>query len=95
MAWPKKIRSLSIEPAAKGMMSTPHPTEFSGKSPLPTFHPNVAHLQAHIGKMFGPAKPKGGGALRAGTPRSASNAGAGAIAPSPQQAKIASSMLGS
>jgi hypothetical protein len=95
MAWPKKIRSLSIEPAAKGMMSTPHPAEYSGKSPLPTFHPNVAHLQAHIGKLFGAKKATGGSALRAGTPRSATNAGGGGIAPSPAQAKIASSMLGS
>ena len=93
MAWPKKMRSMSIEPAKNGMMTTMHPTDYSSKPNLPTFHPSVAHLQAHIGKTFGPQKAAKASSIAAGTPRSARAAGGGAaLQPSPAMAQIASSM---
>lgn len=90
MAWPKKPVSMSIKDGPKGLMSTTKLPMASITMP----HPTVAHLQEHVGKMFGAPKPAKASPLRAGTPGAATNSGGGKVAPSPGQAKIAASMLG-
>lgn len=98
MAWPKKIKSMTIEPAKNGILSTVRPAgdkrnPYPDSGP-PTIHPTVGHLQAHIGKLFGAPKASKASSLAAGTPRSATNAGGGRVSLSPAQGRIASSMLG-
>ena len=91
MAWSKKIPTMTIKGAGKGLTSI---TKAPGGAALTMPHPNLAHLQDHIGKVFGPAKPAKASSIAAGTPRSASSSGGEKVSPSPMMAQIASSMSG-
>ena len=97
MAWPKKVPMMTIKGGGKGLMSiTKAPGAGSGPGASLTLpHPDVAHLQAHVGQVFGSGgAPKPRSPMASSTPRGATSAGGSKLAPSPAAAKIASSMLG-
>ena len=98
MAWPKKQVGMSIKDGPKGLMSTtkmPGPrTGMPGLS-VTQPHPNLAHLQQHVANTFGPQAGAKNDQVSAGTPRSAKTSGGKSVSPSPTQAMVASSMLGS
>jgi hypothetical protein len=79
------IRSMTIEPGQGGFTSQVRRSGGRGEymePEMPTIHPSVQHLQAHVAKVFGGGKKTGGGAP---TP----------AMPSKTQGAIASKMLNS
>lgn len=91
-----KISRMVIEPGKGGFTSTTTPVPPKGKSPydlgpqMPTIHPNVAHLQAHVGKIFGGANRA---ATASGGKKGASKKARPAAPPSPMQSQIAKQMM--
>lgn len=86
---------MTIKGAGKGLVSVTKAPGLGGGpgASLTLPHPNVQHLQEHVGQVFGGgAKPRN--PLASSTPRGADNAAGAKLAPSPVQERIASSMLG-